>query len=176
MSKANPVAEGQGILPPVPVLDPGSTRVALDERGRLTVTLAGGVRYENVRVVPAFPITRPRRFLYLFDENGEEIGLVVDPKRMDRESRNLLLDQADQAYFMPRITRIVRVEERMGIARWYVETDRGSSMFEVVSRSESVWYVGPNRVVIRDADGNRYLIEDLTALDRRSRRLAELYM
>ncbi len=106
------------------------------------------------------------------------MGLLVDPRRLDRESRELVLAQADQAYFMPRIIRIVRVEEQMGmgIARWEVETDRGWSSFDVISRSESVWFVGRNRLVIRDADGNRYLIEDLNALDRRSRRLADLYL
>jgi len=102
----------------------------------------------------------------------------MEPRRLDRESRELVLEQADQVYFMPRIVRIVRIEEKpgMGIARWEVETDRGSNSFEMVSRSESVWYVGRNRLVIRDADGNRYLIEDLNALDKRSRRLADLYL
>lgn len=149
-----------------------------NEGGQLELRLAGGILHSDVGVVLAFPISRPNRFVYVLDADGEELGLIVDPWRLDRESRDLVLAQADQAYFMPRITRIVRVEERtgIGIARWEVETDRGYSRFDVVSRSESVWYVGKNRLVIRDADGNRYLIEDLAALDRRSRRLADLYL
>jgi len=160
----------------VPVLDPAGVKARLDEQGRLKITLPDGAERLNVRVLPAFPITRPDRFFYFFDEQGEELGLLKEPRRLDRESRDLLLAQADQAYFLPRVKRIIRVDERMGVARWEVETDRGSSAFDVVSRSESIWYVGRNRIVIRDADGNRYLIEDLTALDRRSRRLADLYM
>ena len=160
----------------VPVLDPTGLRVRLDGQGRLELHLPDGTVHRGGLVAPAFPISRPNRFVYFRDEEGKELGLLIDPRRLDRESREIVLAQADQAYFMPRITRIIRVDERMGIAKWEVETDRGWNSFDVVARSESVWYVGKNRVVVRDADGNRYLIEDLAELDRRSRRLADLYL
>lgn len=159
----------------VPTLDPAGVQARLKE-GRLEVRLPDGTVHSDVRVVPAFPISRPQRFVYFLSAEGKDLGLLVDPRRLDRESRDLVLAQADQAYFMPRVTRIIRVDERMGIARWEVETDRGWSQFDVVSRSESVWFVGRARVVIRDADGNRYLIEDLGGLDKRSRRLADMHL
>jgi hypothetical protein len=159
------------------VLDPGSVRLRLDKLGRLCLRLRDGREYVNVKVVPAFPITRPNRFVYFQDEQGKELGLLVEPRRLDRESRDLLLAQADLAYFMPRIQRIIRVEEQTGgVATWEVETDRGWSRFEMLARGEAVWWVGRDRVLIRDVDGNRYLIEDLGALDQRSRRWAELYL
>ncbi len=170
--------EEQARTESVTVLDPAEIRLRINEQKQLELRLPDGEVHTGIRVVPAFPISRPNRFVYLFDSEGKEIGLLTDHRRLDRESRELLLEQADQAYFMPRIIRIERIEERqgLGIARWEVETDRGWSSFEMVSRSESVWFVGRNRLVIRDADGNRYLIEDLNALDKRSRRLAELYL
>ena len=160
----------------VAVLDASAIRLRMDPHNQLEVTMPDGVVHADVRVAPAFPISRPNQFVYFQTAEGDEIGLLPDPRRLDRDSRDLLLRQLDQTYFMPRITRIIRVEEHMGIARWEVDTDRGWSTFDVVSRSESTWYVGKNRIVVRDADGNRYLIEDLTALDKRSRRLADLYM
>lgn len=165
------------ILREVPELDASSMEAWLNDRNQLTVRFPDGAERINVRVVPAFPITRPHRFLYFKDEDGSELGLLVDPKGLNRESRELILDQADQVYFMPRITRIIRVDEQTtGVATWEVETDRGWSRFEMVPRSESVWYVGRDRVLIRDVDGNRYLIEDLNTLDPRSRRWSELYL
>ena len=160
----------------VVMFDPAHTRARLDSLGQLEVTLPDGAVYSNVRVALAFPISRPKSFIYLFDQEGKELGLISDPRKMERDSRDLLLAQADQAYFMPRITGLRRIEENMGIARWEVQTDRGPSSFDVVSRSESHWYVGRNKLVVRDADGNRYLIEDTTALDGRSRRMLELYL
>jgi hypothetical protein len=160
----------------VPVLDPGSVKARLDQQGRVRLTLREAEEHVNVRVVPAFPITRPDHFIYFQDESGKELGLLVEPRRLDRESRDLILAQADQAYFMPRITRIIRVDEQAGVATWEVETDRGWSRFETVPRGESTWFVGRDRVLIRDVDGNRYLIEELGKLDLRSRRWAELYL
>jgi hypothetical protein len=160
----------------VVVLDPALVWARVDDRGRLEVRLADGRVHSNVRVTLAFPVSRPKQFIYLLDEEGQELGLITDIRRMERETRDLLLDQADQSYFMPRITRILHVDENMGIGRWEVETDRGDSSFEVVSRSESHWYVGRNKVVVRDADGNRYLIEDITTLDIRSRHMLDLYL
>jgi hypothetical protein len=158
------------------VLDPAATHVRLNAHGELEIELPDGTVHADARVVPAFPISRPNQFVHVEDAEANELGVLLEPRRLDRESRDLVLAQADEAYFMPRISRIVRVDERMGIARWEVETDRGWSSFDVVSRSESVWYVGRDRLVIRDADGNRYLIEDLSKLDRRSRRLADLFL
>jgi hypothetical protein len=166
-----------GRVSEVAVLDPAGIRARLDEKGSLRLRLPDGSEYPNARVVPAFPITRPERFFYLQDESGRELGLLVDPRRLDRESRDIMMAQADQTYFMPRITRILRVtEETGGVAVWQVETDRGWNRFETVPRSESVWFLGRSRVLIRDVDGNRYLIEDLDSLDPRSRRWAELYL
>ncbi len=160
----------------VVMLDPTLVRARMDEKGRLEVRLPDGSVHTNARVTLAFPISRPKRFIYLLDEEGKELGLIPEPRRMDRESRDLLLDQADQAYFMPRLTKVLSIDEDMGIAHWEVETDRGWNAFDVVARSESHWYVGRNKVVVRDADGNRYLIEDLTALDSRSRHMLDLYL
>lgn len=168
---------GEGRVGEVPLLDPAGVRARLDDKGRLWLRLPDGSEYTDARVVPAFPITRPERFFYLLDEAGRELGLLADPRRLDRESRDIMMAQADQTYFMPRITRIFRVSEEVGgVATWQVETDRGWSTFESVPRSESVWFVGRGRVLIRDVDGNRYLIEDLDSLDPRSRRWAELYL
>lgn len=161
----------------VVVLDPSHVRAHMDAKGFLEVTLPNGKVYHNVRVTLAFPISRPTNFVYLFDAEGKELGMISNPHKIERESRDLLLAQADQAYFMPRITSIRRIEESMGIARWEVQTDRGWSAFDVIARGESShWYVGRNKIVVRDADGNRYLIEDMTALDSRSRRMLDLYL
>jgi Domain of unknown function (DUF1854) len=174
------VSEVAGMQPArnaeVVVLDPAHVQAWMNEKGRLEVRLPDGSVHTNARVTLAFPISRPKRFIYLVAEDGTELGVIAEPRRMERETRDLLLDQADQAYFMPRITRVLHINEEMGIARWEVETDRGWSAFDVVARSESHWYVGRNKVVVRDADGNRYLIEDLTALDGRSRRMLDLYL
>jgi len=157
-----------------PVLDPRLVKIRPDGRGRLQITLPDGSVHTGGRLYPAFPISRRHRFIYLFSEDDTELGLIQDPRQLDNDSRDLVLTECDQVYFMPRISHIYRVYERNGIAYWNVETDRGPCSFQVISRSESVFYVGRNRLLIRDVDGNRYTISDLVRLDKRSRLIAEL--
>ena len=57
-------------------------------------------------------------------------------------------------------------------ARWEVETDRGYRVFDIRDR-EDLRLIGGTRVLLQDADGNRFEIEDIGELDDRSRRLLE---
>jgi hypothetical protein len=54
-----------------------------------------------------------------------------------------------------------------------VETDRGATKFEVRDRTENLNLLPGGKVVAEDADGNRYVIEDVSALDPRSRALLD---
>jgi len=166
--------EAAGAVRGAIVLEPRGMIVRSDGQGRLAVTLPDGKVHTGVRLHPAFPISRHRRFIFFYTEEGRELGLLQDPRHLDAESRQVVLAECDQVYFMPRITRVLGVDERGGLARWQVETDRGRCAFQIVSRGESVWHIGRRRLVIRDADGNRYMIPDLSRLDRRSRLLVEL--
>jgi len=148
--------------------------VRKDARERLTLTLAEGTVFCNVRLSPAFPISRRRRFISFYNEANEEIGMLSDPRQLEAESREIVLEECDRVYFMPRITRVFRVEDRRGVIYWHTDTDHGLRSFPIVSRSDSIWHLGRNCLLLRDVDGNRYMISDRSRLDRRSRMLVEL--
>ena len=59
----------------------------------------------------------------------------------------------------------------MGVSEWEVKTDRGYAKFEVVDRTEHIRKLPGGRVMIVDADGNRFEIEDVSRLDERSQTL-----
>jgi hypothetical protein len=84
----------------------------------------------------------------------------------------VLADEMNRAYFVPKIVRLHDIEDAHGAARWEVETDRGYRVFDVRDR-EDVRVVRKTRVLLQDADGNRFEIEDLTTLDERSQRLLD---
>jgi hypothetical protein len=157
-------------------LDPKQLRVRLDRHGGVEVHLGNGAIHNRVRLVEAFPVTRRRRFVLLYDRDGEEMGVLADPKQLDAESAEAVRTALDRSYFLSRIKSIQRVEERHGMATWHVLTDRGPRTFELYSRSESIWWMGPARILIKDIHGNRYEIRNLNKLDRHSRVLAELHI
>jgi hypothetical protein len=161
---------------PTVVLDPTSIVIRPDPRGGVMVRFRDGTTLEEVRLVEAFPVMRRRKFVMLYDRDGGEIGILRNPKDLDPESAQVVSTALDRSYFLSRIRSIERIEERYGVATWHVTTDRGRRAFEVRSRSESVWWLGASRILIKDPDGNRYEIRDLNKLDARSRALAELHI
>jgi hypothetical protein len=158
------------------VLDPQRTQIRWDRHDGVKVTLPDGAKHYQVRLAQSFPVTRRRRFVFLYDREGNEIGILPDLRGLDADSEQTARRELDRSYFLSRIKRIVRVEERYGLATWHVITDRGPRSFAVRSRSENIWWIGPGRVLIRDPDGNRYEIRNVDKLDHHSRVLLDLHV
>ena len=156
------------------LLDPKELRVSLDAFGDLEIRQAGEA-YKKVQALRAFPISEAMQFIVLRDENGEEIGMIEDPGALDTASRKALKGELERRYFIPKVVRINRIDESYGMPRWDVETDRGARHFELHTRQDAR-RLGAGRVLIRDADGNRYEIPDIGRLDPQSRVLVEAEM
>ncbi len=78
---------------------------------------------------------------------------------------------------VPRITRLLMVDEKFGALTWSVETDRGTITFQIRNRNSDIkrlW--GTNRIIIRDTNDNRYEIPDQNALDAHSKHLLFSYL
>ena len=73
---------------------------------------------------------------------------------------------------MPKITKIHELEGEFGVTRWVVETNRGPVTFGMRTRYDVV-SLENGRVLIKDADGNRYEIENYHRLDPTSLALLE---
>ena len=151
---------------------PDRVRIWRDAFGRLHVRVEGGAEHVDVRPAPAFPVSGTADYVSFLDGEDKEVLLLRNPEGLDPESLQVLREELARAYFVPRITRILQIEDSHGAARWEVETDRGYRMFDVRDR-EDVRVVGGRRILLQDADGNRFEIEDLTQLDERSRRLLD---
>jgi hypothetical protein len=104
---------------------------------------------------------------------GEELGILRSLAELPREAQEMIAEEVERSYFVPRITRILSVDEQFGIQRWQVVTDRGPRTFEVTERS-GIRPFDNFRMVIKDVDGNRYQIADLRLLDRRSQQWLDL--
>ena len=135
---------------------------------------AEGVRHEDVRPVRLFPLTDPQHWIALVGENGRELACVEDLNTLEDEPRQILAGALAQREFVPVINRIVNITRATDGHDWHVETDRGSTVFRLET-DESIQSLGGSRLVIFDKAGTRYLIPDVAALDRDSRRTLERY-
>lgn len=152
--------------------DAKRVRIWHDEFRRLHVQAEGGDDHVDVRPARVFPISSAAGYISFLNEDDSEVMLLRNPDDLDPESLRNLQDALARAYFVPRIVEIYSIEDSHGAARWEVDTDRGYRVFDVRDR-EDVRVSHNRRVLLQDADGNRFEIEDVTVLDERSRRLLD---
>ena len=123
----------------------------------------------------AFPLSKRDRLVVLRSVDGKEIGILDDIGDLDVKSRHVVKEELEKAYFLPVITDILAVDEDLGIVTWEVETDRGPRTFQVRSVRRNMRRLGRRRIIIRDVDGNRYDVEDWTALPAYAQKVIERY-
>jgi len=154
------------------ILNPTHLRICADAFGDLTLEMQNGEVHTAISPVLAFPITTKSHFIILKDKEGEELGIIQNADDLDSKSLNVLNDELKRVYFTPKIILVNAIEERNHIPKWDVETDRGPRVFEIRT-SRDVRVLGDGRILIRDADGNRYEIPDYRKLDNISQAIVE---
>lgn len=156
----------------VQFLEPHNLKIARNSFEELTVELSDGTSHSNVEAVRSFPLTDSNKYIALLDSEGKEIGIIQDIKQLSRESAETLVSELRKRYFMPKITKIHELDGEFGVTRWVVETNRGPVTFSMRTRYDVV-SLENGRVLIKDADGNRYEIENYHHLDAASLALLE---
>lgn len=143
--------------------------------GRLVLTDTGGTQHVGVIPVRAFPISGPGRGLSLMSADGHEIVWVDDLATLDAPARALIEEELSLRDFVPEISRIVSVSSFITPSNWHVLTDRGETTF-VLKGEEDIRRLPGTMLLIADQHGVQYLIRDLSALDRASRRLLDRFL
>jgi len=146
---------------------PESVRIWEDPFYRLQVSL-DGEEFHNVRPRRAFPLSGKAPYVSFVNEDDKEVLLLARPQDLDKESRRALAAALERVYYVARILRVDAITESMGVSHWEVKTDRGYAKFEVVDRTRHIRKLSGDRVMIVDADGNRFEIENIAELDERS--------
>ena len=120
----------------------------------------------------AFPVNWADEFISV-RSGGDEVGLVRRLAELDPDSRGVVADELAWTYFTATITAVHAIEVRFHVPHWDVDTDRGPRAFDLRGTRTDLRVLPGGRVLVRDADGNRYEIPDLAALDPASRAIVE---
>ena len=141
------------------------------------LTLKDGTVIDDLEPRRLFPFSDPNMYITLLDDKEREIGFVRDLTEIDDTSRKALEECFAEYYMIPQITALIESVDKFGSLNWVVETDRGRVAFQIRNRHSDIKQMGKsNRIIIRDANDNRYEIPDYTALDAHSRHLLFSYL
>ena len=145
----------------------------------ITHAIPEGEKLPSVRELASKFAVNPNAVRNAYQELEEE-GYVCDREgeRMaasEKQIAELIRKELNRRYYMPVIKEILKVVDRFGFSYWTVKTSGGPLEFSVRDPYKSILHLG-NRLIITDADGNRYEIPDVTALKKSDLRKIELYL
>jgi hypothetical protein len=146
-----------------------------DPHGRLVVIDGNGKRFEAVTPVRAFPITAPDEGLSLVSADGHEIAWIEQRADLPAAAREVIEAELVSREFVPEIARIRTVSSFACPSVWQVDTDRGECEL-TLKGEEDIRRLSPTRLLIADSHGIQFLIRDMAALDRHSRKLLDRFL
>jgi hypothetical protein len=146
-----------------------------DRYGQLVLTTASGDVHEGVTPVRAFPIGAPDEGLSLVSFEGHEVGWVDRMADLPPATRALIEEELASREFVPEIERIAGVSSFACPSTWRVITDRGETDL-ILKGEEDIRRLTRTRLLIADSHGVQFLIRDIGALDRQSRKLLDRFL
>jgi len=143
--------------------------------GRLEFQSADGESHEGVIPVRAFPISEAGRGLSLVTSDGHELVWIEHLSDVPAEQRGLIEEELARREFMPEIQKLSSVSTYATPSTWKVETDRGPTSF-TLRGEEDIRRLSPHTLLIADNHGIFYLVRDIQALDKHSRKLLDRFL
>ncbi|MES1173443.1 MAG: DUF1854 domain-containing protein [Myxococcales bacterium] len=154
---------------PLPLFDPSTLELELDEDGQLWATSPGTPRLA-VSARRAFPLSHPDAYVSLVDDHHYERACFTTLSVLSTAQRATVERALAKGDFLPEIRQILTIAQEATQSRWQVDTDRGPTAF-IVDQDDHVRLLPDGRHLISDSHGMRYLVPIQNALDATSRRL-----
>ena len=130
-----------------------------------------GETYTNIEPRRLFPLSGLTRYISLLDSNQKEIAIIRNLDDLDKDSRAAIEGCLEEYYMIPKIVEMIDITEKFGILTWTCRTDRGVRSFRIRNRHSDVKMLFDGRVLVRDSNDNRYEIEDVKKLDKKSQKI-----
>lgn len=143
--------------------------------GRLVLTGSDGQTHEGVAPVRAFPIQAPDDGIAMVNLDGQEVAWIDQLSDLPAAVRQLVAEELEGREFMPEIQSISHVTSFATPCTWYVATDRGETNF-VLRGEEDIRRIGQHTLLVADNHGIHFLIRDMFALDKHSRKILDRFL
>lgn len=148
--------------------------------GGFTGLQYAGKDYRRISLRRALPLGDPMRYISVADHENKEIGIITDVSALKGEARAIVLEELERRYYSPTVREIKSVKDKLGYV--YMElvlegqAGRSEKTCAVKDVNKNIRMLSEDRLIIFDVDGNRYMVESLKALDKKSLKRLEPYL
>jgi hypothetical protein len=146
-----------------------------DAFGKLVLTNGEGEEFVGVAPVRSFPVQAPSKGISLVRDGGKEVAWIDDLDTAPAEICALVTEELEGREFMPEIRSIKEVSSFATPCTWTVTTDRGDTEF-VLKGEEDIRRLGAYSLLIADSHGIHFLIRDMFAIDKGSRKILDRFL
>ena len=146
-----------------------------DAFGRWVLHMPDGTRHAPVTALRAYPVSAPDEGVALMDGDGHEILWIDALSQLPPELRSQVIQALNEREFLPEILQLTDVGSFATPSTWSVLTDRGSTQF-LLKGEEDIRRLTGTVLLINDANGVQFMIRDLAAMDKHSRKLLDRFL
>ena len=146
-----------------------------DAFGRWVVVMPNGTRHAPVTALRAYPVSAPDEGVALMDADGHEIFWIEALAQLAEPLRSQVVQALNEREFLPEIWQLTAVSSFATPTTWSVVTDRGATQF-LLKGEEDIRRLTGTVLLINDANGVQFMIRDLAAMDKHSRKLLDRFL
>lgn len=146
-----------------------------DAFGRWVVLMPNGTQHAPVTALRAYPVSAPDDGVALMDADGHEIFWIEALAQLAEPLRSQVVQALNEREFLPEIWQLTAVSSFATPTTWSVVTDRGATQF-LLKGEEDIRRLTGTVLLINDANGVQFMIRDLAAMDKHSRKLLDRFL
>lgn len=146
-----------------------------DAMGHWVLVMPDGMRHSPITALRAYPVSAPETGVALMDADGHEVLWIEKLADLPGALRDKVLQALNEREFLPEILRLQSVTSFATPSTWSVVTDRGHTQF-MLKGEEDIRRLTGTVLLINDADGVQYMIRDMAAMDKHSRKLLDRFL
>ena len=138
--------------------------------------------YKHVTLRRALPIGQPSEYISVADVKNNEIGIIKSLQDLSGPQLTIVVSELDRRYYCPFVLEVKSVKDKLGYVYMELLVDvpgvdkkhvRNCAVKDV---NRNIRMLSDNSLIIFDVDGNRFIIKDITALDKNSLKRLEPFL
>lgn len=146
-----------------------------DALGRWVLVMVDGTRHSPITALRAYPVSAPDTGVALMDADGHEVLWIENLLALPAALRDKIVQALNEREFLPEILQLQSVTSFATPSTWSVVTNRGQTQF-MLKGEEDIRRLTGTVLLINDADGVQYMIRDMAAMDKHSRKLLDRFL
>ncbi len=139
-----------------------------------------GTDYNRISLRRALPVGNPKEYISVADKDNKEIGMIRSLSELSGKQYSIVVTELENRYYSPTVYEVKSVKDKLGYV--YLELLIGSDDQRYIKScavkdvNKNIRMLDDDRLAIFDVDGNRYIIQSLTELDKKSIKRLEPYL